>query len=151
MNSPQSSVFLTIFAQQIQKYVHKDTWPSYDCKLWFTFAPSEESAAHKELRKIITAQLNEEIAKLRLSLDEQIKQNDESLQQKLVSVEGLSPGKTGKGSAKTKKRWCHMPSTQYQSLSNLHPVNRRWNLWLNHRIWKGGKPLICRRVDPFRR
>lgn len=64
----------------------------------------KESPAHQELRKIITAQLNQEIEKLRASLDEQIKLNDESLQQKLSLAEGLPSGKASRGSTKGKKK-----------------------------------------------
>ncbi|XP_071849775.1 cilia- and flagella-associated protein 119-like isoform X2 [Apostichopus japonicus] len=69
-----------------------------------TDEPQEESPKYQELRKIITAQLNEEISKLRLSLDAQIKQQDDSLQQILGSVEGQQSGKANRGSAKSKKR-----------------------------------------------
>lgn len=65
---------------------------------------STESPVHQELRKLITAQLNEEIAKLRMTLDDQIRLNDETLQQKLGSVEGVSSGKGGRASGKAKKK-----------------------------------------------
>ncbi|XP_033628141.1 coiled-coil domain-containing protein 189-like [Asterias rubens] len=65
--------------------------------------PREETPAQKELRKLITSQLNDEISRLRKSLGEQIQLNDEVLQKKLASVDG-GGAKSGKNSGKAKKK-----------------------------------------------
>ena len=64
---------------------------------------TDETPAQKELRKLITSQLNGEISRLRSSLDEQIQLNDEALQKKLASVDSGGP-KNGRGSSKGKKK-----------------------------------------------
>ncbi|XP_071508108.1 cilia- and flagella-associated protein 119-like [Diadema antillarum] len=63
----------------------------------------EESETTKELRKLITAQLNEELSKLRISLSDQIQQNNESLQKKLSLADVPGSGK-GRTSSKGKKK-----------------------------------------------
>ncbi|XP_071482241.1 cilia- and flagella-associated protein 119-like [Diadema antillarum] len=63
----------------------------------------EESETTKELRKLITAQLNEELSKLRISLSDQIQQNNESLQKKLSLADAPGSGK-GRTSSKGKKK-----------------------------------------------
>ncbi|XP_077996046.1 cilia- and flagella-associated protein 119-like [Glandiceps talaboti] len=56
----------------------------------------EETPAQKELRKLIQQQLSEEVEKLKLSVEEQLKTNEESLQKKLSVVDG----RTGSGGGK---------------------------------------------------
>ncbi|XP_070573046.1 cilia- and flagella-associated protein 119-like [Ptychodera flava] len=65
----------------------------------------EETAAQKELRKLIQQQISEEIEKLKISVEEQIKSNDEALQKKLLSVDGRVGSGQGKraGSRQGKK------------------------------------------------
>ncbi|XP_022086401.1 coiled-coil domain-containing protein 189-like [Acanthaster planci] len=88
--------------QQMEE--QKDEQPATQDEQPMEEPPQEETPAQKELRKLITSQLNEEISRLRLSLDEQIQLNDEVLQKKLASVDGVGGTKSGRGSSKGKKK-----------------------------------------------
>lgn len=63
----------------------------------------DESPARKELRQMIQGYLSEEIKKMKLSVEEQIKSTEETLNKKIDTVEGVAK-KGGKGSAKGKKK-----------------------------------------------
>ncbi|XP_013382929.1 coiled-coil domain-containing protein 189 [Lingula anatina] len=65
---------------------------------------TEESESAKELRSMIQAHLTEEMNKLRLSMEEQIKVTDEALNKKLSALEGNAAGKGGRASSKGKKK-----------------------------------------------
>ena len=58
-----------------------------------------ESAAAKELRELIRKHLGEELAKLKLSMEEQLKNTEEAINRKLQTVERSSSVK-GKGRKK---------------------------------------------------
>ncbi|XP_033748817.1 coiled-coil domain-containing protein 189-like isoform X2 [Pecten maximus] len=65
----------------------------------------EESDARKELRSMIQTFLSEEVKKMKVSVEEQIKTTEETLNKKLDVAEGGSKGgKGGRGSAKGKKK-----------------------------------------------
>lgn len=64
----------------------------------------EESETTKELRKLITTQLNDELSKLRINLSDQIQQNNDSLQKKLSLADDPGSGKQGRASSKSKKK-----------------------------------------------
>ncbi|XP_064618543.1 cilia- and flagella-associated protein 119-like isoform X2 [Lineus longissimus] len=66
----------------------------------------EESPAAKELRAMIKTHLEEEVKKLRLSMDEQLKESEEVINKKLAAVEGTKTpaGKGGRNSGKGKKK-----------------------------------------------
>ena len=65
---------------------------------------SEESPARKELRGMIQTFLSEEIKKMKLSVDDQLKTTEELLNKKLDIAEGGAGKKGGKGSAKASKK-----------------------------------------------
>ena len=67
--------------------------------------PEEESPAAKELRSMIKHHLEEEIKKLRVSMEDQLKVTEEALNKKLNSAEGKEKAPSKKGSAKGKKKW----------------------------------------------
>lgn len=55
---------------------------------------------------MIQTHLSEELSKLKLTMDEQIKETDEIMNKKLLVLEGgAASGKGGKGSGKGKKKW----------------------------------------------
>ncbi|CAH1802161.1 unnamed protein product [Owenia fusiformis] len=62
----------------------------------------EESPAAKELRQLIHKHLSEELKKLKITVDEQLKTTEEVMNKKLASVEG-TPGKSGRASSRGKK------------------------------------------------
>ncbi|XP_053375326.1 cilia- and flagella-associated protein 119-like isoform X3 [Mercenaria mercenaria] len=65
----------------------------------------EESAARKELRGMIQTYLSEEIKKMKVSMDDQLKTTEELLSKKLDVAEGGGAKKGGRNSAKgTKKK-----------------------------------------------
>ncbi|OWF44814.1 coiled-coil domain-containing protein 189-like [Mizuhopecten yessoensis] len=65
----------------------------------------EESDARKELRSMIQTFLSEEVKKMKVSVEEQIKTTEETLNKKLDTAEGgAKGGKGGRGSAKGKKK-----------------------------------------------
>ncbi|XP_074641739.1 cilia- and flagella-associated protein 119-like [Tubulanus polymorphus] len=67
---------------------------------------SDEPNAAKELRAMIKSHLEDEIKKLRLSVDDKMKQSEEVLTKKLATVEGAKTpaGKSRGGSGKGKKK-----------------------------------------------
>ncbi len=65
---------------------------------------TEESAAAKELRVLIKEQLSGELKKLKLSVEEQIKESETTLTKKLAAIEGSTSAKGGRGSAKKKPK-----------------------------------------------
>eukprot|EP00105_Crassostrea_gigas_P019784 XP_011438393.1 PREDICTED: coiled-coil domain-containing protein 189-like [Crassostrea gigas] len=66
----------------------------------------EESKARKELRAMVQSYLTEEIKKMKLSVEEQLKATEDSLSKKIDTAEGggNKSGKGGRGSAKGKKK-----------------------------------------------
>ncbi|XP_062619349.1 cilia- and flagella-associated protein 119-like [Saccostrea cucullata] len=66
----------------------------------------EESKARKELRAMVQSYLSDEIKKMKLSVEEQLKVTEESLNKKIDIAEGggNKSGKGGRGSAKGKKK-----------------------------------------------
>lgn len=64
----------------------------------------EESQARKELRTMIQTYLSDEIKKMKTSVEEQIKNTEDSLNKKLEVTEGTKSGKGGRGSPKGKKK-----------------------------------------------
>lgn len=74
--------------------------------LSFLFPPAEESEARKELRGMIQTYLSEEIKRMKLTMDEQLKSTEELLNKKLDVAEGGGGKKGGRNSAKgsTKKK-----------------------------------------------
>ena len=71
-------------------------------KLYY-FSFTEESPAAKELRSLIKEHLSEELKKLKISVDEQIKESEEVLHKKLSDIEG-SGGAAGRKSPGKGKR-----------------------------------------------
>ena len=72
----------------------------------FSHCPSvcdftEESPAAKELRGLIRQHLSEELSRLKLDVEKQIKESEEAIQTKLLAAEGGSKTRT---SAKGKKK-----------------------------------------------
>lgn len=65
---------------------------------------AEESAAKKELRAMIKNYLAEEMKKMKMSVEEQLKTTEDVLNKKLEVVEGATAKKGGKGSAKGKRK-----------------------------------------------
>ncbi|XP_060569560.1 cilia- and flagella-associated protein 119-like isoform X2 [Ruditapes philippinarum] len=66
--------------------------------------PEPESAARKELRGMIQTYLTEEIKKMKLSMDDQLKTTEELLSKKLDVAEGGGAKKGGRNSAKGGKK-----------------------------------------------
>jgi len=64
----------------------------------------EESEARKELRSMIQSFLTDEIKKMKVSMDEQLKSTEDLLNKKLDVVEGGGVKKSGRASAKGKKK-----------------------------------------------
>lgn len=64
----------------------------------------EESAARKELRGMIQNYLAEEIKKMKVSVDDQLKTTEEMLNKKLDIAEGGGAKKSGRNSAKGSKK-----------------------------------------------
>ena len=62
----------------------------------------ELSDVQKELRALVQKQLDEEVQKLRSSMDEQLKVSEDGLQRKLVAAEGSSNRGSSKGGRKKK-------------------------------------------------
>lgn len=62
----------------------------------------ELSDAQKELRALVQKQLDEEVQKLRATMDEQLKVSEDGLQKKLVTAEGSSNRGSSKGGRKKK-------------------------------------------------
>jgi hypothetical protein len=58
--------------------------------------PPEDELAMNELRKLIRQHLSEELKRLRLTVDQQIKTSEETISKKLVAVEASSKATTGK-------------------------------------------------------
>ena len=71
-------------------------------KLYY-FSSTEESPAAKKLRSLIKEHLSEELKKLKISVDEQIKESEELLHKKLSDIEG-SGGAAGRKSPGKGKR-----------------------------------------------
>ena len=63
-----------------------------------------ESAARKELRGMIQTYLAEEIKKMKVSMDDQLKTTEELLSKKLDVAEGGGAKKGGRNSAKGAKK-----------------------------------------------
>lgn len=72
----------------------------------YHFKSTEESKARKELRAMVQSYLTEEIKKMKLSVEEQLKATEDSLSKKIDTAEGggNKSGKGGRGSAKGKKK-----------------------------------------------
>jgi len=68
---------------------------------------TDESEARKELRGMIQSYLTDEIKKMKLTMDEQLKSTEDLLNKKLDIAEGGGAKKGGRNSAKgnTKKKW----------------------------------------------
>ena len=64
---------------------------------------TEESPAARELRSLIKDHLSEELTKLKISVDEQIKESEEIINKKLNDIES-SGGASGRKSAGKGKR-----------------------------------------------
>jgi len=62
----------------------------------------EESPAASELRKLLKQHLSEELKNLKTSVDDQLKESEQSMNKLLASAEGSGGGK-GRSSAKSKK------------------------------------------------
>ena len=71
---------------------------SYDVSFFL-----EEHPAAKELKSLIKEHLTEEMKKLKTEVESQIKESEETLNQRLAQVEGPGSGK-GRASAKGKKK-----------------------------------------------
>ena len=69
-----------------------------------TWLISEESPARKELRGMIQNFLTDEIKKLKMSVEDQLKTTEDLLNKKLDIAEGGPAKKGGKGSAKASKK-----------------------------------------------
>lgn len=68
----------------------------------YTFLLAEESPAAKELRALIREHLSEEIDKLKLDVEQQIKNSEEVISQKLQAAESDMGGGGGGGAKKAK-------------------------------------------------
>lgn len=66
------------------------------------FLELELTDAQKELRALVQKQLDEEVQKLRTTMDEQLKVSEDGIQRKLVAAEGNSNRGSSKGGRKKK-------------------------------------------------
>ena len=68
------------------------------------FVDGVDSAAASELRRLIRQHLSEEIKRLKMSIDQQIKQSEDEINKKLQAAETHKTSSSPKAATKAKKK-----------------------------------------------